>query len=105
MLNPGWQTSLHYHNEKEETFLVVCGSLEVDLINPAIWTDHPTLVDTWRWTVGDSLTVPPMILAHRFRYLSGDVRIVEASTFHSDDDVVRLEPSCRVAYPAPALWS
>jgi D-lyxose ketol-isomerase len=41
---------------------------------------------------GDSVTLEPGV-AHRFRAATTVARVVEASTMHNDDDVVRLEPS------------
>jgi uncharacterized cupin superfamily protein len=84
---------LHYHRKKEETFLVVSGEVDLDTISPWSWGKDKSYLQSRRCVVGDFFTIAPKVLAHRFQHVSGDVRIVEASTFHSDDDVVRLEPS------------
>jgi len=80
-LNPGFQSSLHMHPIKDETFLVVdgCCDLEVD---GAIRRMVPT----------SSHHLMPGV-PHRFWAVNGPCTIVEASTPHSDDDVVRLEES------------
>lgn len=78
------QSSLHYHKVKHETFFVYAGKVKLELTGGNVSTFsflHP----------GDSWTVPPG-RAHRFIGLE-DSTIIEFSTHHSDDDVVRLEPS------------
>jgi len=82
-LRHGAQSSLHYHRLKRETFLVMYGVVELQAEQRGVWL-------TLR--VGDSITLEPGV-AHRFRAATTVARVVEASTTHSDDDVVRLEPS------------
>lgn len=80
-LNPGFQCSLHYHNNKDETFYVLNGfvMLNVDGIN------H-------RLGAGDYCRIKPGSL-HRFKAVDGPASMLESSTFHDDADVVRLEDS------------
>ena len=83
-ISPGYQCSLHYHPVKNETFLCLAGpvQLQVGEVEGML-------------TAGDSIT----ILAgtpHRFAYVYDDDGmgvLIEFSSTHSDDDVVRLEPS------------
>jgi quercetin dioxygenase-like cupin family protein len=83
-LRQGWQCSLHYHPVKAETFYLLSGRVRFEL-GQGVFELNP----------GESITVEPRV-AHRFAGLEDSV-IVEFSTFHSDDDVVRLEPSCEIA--------
>lgn len=88
MLRRGFQSSLHFHRIKRETFLVVAGRVEVELAGGS----------TVALTAGNHITLVPGV-AHRFRALSAAALVVEASTFHDDADVVRLEESRAIAKP------
>ena len=82
-IQSGFQCSLHYHPIKKETFLCVDEGILVE-VN-----------DTYRvLKEGDTCTVDPNT-KHRFSYNGGlsSARLMEISSHHSDDDVVRLEPS------------
>lgn len=85
ILQPGYECSLHYHNLKDETFYVVSGGimLTVNGINHRLGPG-----DFYRLYPGDT---------HKFRSLDAGVAVfIECSTFHSDDDVVRLMPAGRL---------
>ena len=85
-LYPGWQCSLHRHKLKDETFLVLSGTCQIELggmeremgplerahVLPGVW--------------------------HRFRNEkgSGFCEILEVSTHHDDTDVERLEESRKI---------
>lgn len=83
-LNLGYQSSLHYHPRKDETFLVIfgCCDLEVD-------------GETRRMVQGDSQRLLPGV-PHRFRAINDVCTIVEVSTPHSDSDVIRIAESRRI---------
>ena len=89
-INAGWQCSLHYHPIKKETFIVLDGgiNLELGLIgNPTYGTTNTYLV------AGESWTLEPNT-PHRFSsYTDQPAVVLEISSTHSDDDVVRLEES------------
>ena len=83
-LEPGRQCSLHYHEKKKETFLVESGFVQLEH-NGEIFLLAP----------GMQRTILPGEV-HRFSADESDPTvkvILEVSTFHSDEDVVRLEPS------------
>ena len=93
-LRAGVQSSLHYHYVKRETFLVVAGEVELYL-RVRLW--NYLVVETISETLmtlrqGDSITIAPLV-AHRFRALTPEATVVEASTPHDDADVYRLEES------------
>jgi mannose-6-phosphate isomerase-like protein (cupin superfamily) len=86
-LQPGFACSLHYHKVKKETFIVQSGCCDLQI------SDGKT-----RMVLGDQATIGPGIY-HRFSLGSWETEpcvIYEVSTFHSDDDVVRLEESKRL---------
>lgn len=80
-LDAGQQCSLHYHPIKTETFIILEGQLLVQLASRSEAK-----------AAGDSVLVPAGT-PHRFAGAYGPALLLEVSTFHSDDDVVRLEPS------------
>ena len=80
-LRVGHKASLHYHKEKHETFTVLAGL--------AIITSNGT---TRVYSKGESVCIEPMI-PHTFEAYQFPAYILETSTLHSDDDVVRIEVS------------
>lgn len=84
-LLPGFQSSLHFHAVKDETFYVVDGTVML-------------LVDgiMKRLEVGDHYRVKAGT-PHRFHCTGGvPATFIECSTFHDDEDVVRLMPSQKI---------
>lgn len=84
-LEPGYVSSLHYHNKKDETFLCVEGVVGVEIGGQI----RVLMAMGGSW---DSLRVMPRT-PHRFWAIGGPARLVEFSTHHSDGDVERLEES------------
>lgn len=89
-LTHGHQGSLHYHPVKAETFCCIKGTVKVELMPEGPEGKITKLVLSG--VVRDSLQIPPGV-PHRFAAVFGDAVLVEFSTPHSDDDVVRLEES------------
>lgn len=85
VIAPGKKCSLHYHNEKKETFYVEHGWVLLETADIRGNRISETLMP------GDSRTIPSRTL-HRFSSKLG-ATILEISTHHEDSDVVRLEPS------------
>jgi len=84
-INEGHKLSLKYHQEKEETILVISGELELTI------SGHARLgMSTLRLSEGDTFHVTPGTI-HRFSATLGtNVVLAEVSTNYLDD-VVRLE--------------
>ena len=80
LLKKGYQSSLHYHLEKDETFYV-------DKSKVLLGLDREKII----MNPGDSQRILPKHM-HRFSGLEESI-IYEFSTHHNDDDVVRLEES------------
>lgn len=85
----GFTGSLHYHRDKDETFYVMEGIVEVEF-GPS--TDE--LVHSVLFT-GEVLRLPHGTW-HRVSAAYGDAKLIEFSTHHDDDDVVRYESSRRL---------
>jgi len=84
-INEGHKLSLQYHEEKEETILVISGELEITV------SDHGRRgVSVLKLSEGETYHVTPGTI-HRFSATLGtNVVLAEVSTNHLDD-VVRLE--------------
>jgi len=86
-LFPGRFSSLHRHNVKDETFLVLEGEV---LFESQI--DEPEMQVTQLLTKGMFVRVWPGTW-HRFRALNAAAAVAEFSTHHDDADTYRQEPS------------
>ena len=82
VINPGCETSMHLHLEKEETFLVVAGELLVRYIKDK---------EEESYIVGEdeAFTVSPGF-PHALVALEKQVKLVEASTPSYDTDSIRI---------------
>lgn len=84
-MRSGARGSLHYHVEKDETFLVVEGRVRLEIVEDRVHRFHEL-------GLGDFLRIPPLT-AHRFEALTERALVVESSTHHEDGDTRRLEAS------------
>lgn len=83
-------SSKHYHPNKDETFIVLAGKVLLELYYEG-WACEPTIKGAL--CRGQSIRILPGV-AHRFQLADiGCACILEVSTPHSDDDVVKIEPS------------
>jgi mannose-6-phosphate isomerase-like protein (cupin superfamily) len=88
---PGMRSSLHYHPVKKETFVLESGVVHVELDLPKeslVLMESPTV---------EIVTIEPG-RPHRFWTPKGCQKpgtLLEVSTRHSDEDVVRIESSGR----------
>ncbi len=73
----GEYCSLHYHEDKSETFVIIKGIVELR-VGDQIWTLHPE----------DSVTIHPYE-RHQFRGVVDSI-IAEASTHHKETDSIRV---------------
>lgn len=83
----GKQCSWHFHPIKDETFYIETGQFLVFLG----WGDDLALAEERVLKVGDCLHIPPG-LRHRMRAVAlGSSSILEFSSFHWEEDSIRLE--------------
>lgn len=94
-LQPEWQSSLHYHKKKQETFLVVSGRVKLEVMSGFQAPDQETRIRTIYLKPYQHHTLAPYT-PHRFTAVDGPATIVEASSFHDDEDVFRLEESRKI---------
>ncbi len=87
VLKEGFQCSLHSHVQKCETFCTLAGKVYLE------YGSELAQLQSVVHEQGDSMQMLPGTW-HRFHAMSaGGAVILEISTFHSDDDVLRLAPS------------
>lgn len=79
--------SLHYHKTKHETFHVLVGPLQVEVRHIPYGENDGMF---YGLKEGDTIELPPGT-AHRVTAGEYGATIVEFSTPHLDDDVVRIE--------------
>tara|TARA_B100002019_G_C21196654_1_gene561786 strand:+ start:275 stop:679 length:405 start_codon:yes stop_codon:yes gene_type:complete len=83
-INQGYNTSLHFHLQKHETFYITKGQLQVDLICTIDGVKMTRILNK-----GDVLEIdvgqPHQLIAY-----DGDVEFIEISTFHRDSDSLRI---------------
>lgn len=91
-LQPGFQSSLHYHKKKQESFLVVSGRVKLEILQHFTIPDTTPRIKTMYLKPYQHHTLAPWT-PHRFTAVDGPATIVEASSFHDDEDVFRLEDS------------
>ena len=92
-LKQGFQCSLHYHKNKDETFYILKGEVEMDLQdNPEIPIDQ---IKVKVFKQGEQIRLKPNT-PHRFRSLTPTSKILEISTHHEDDDSYRKIPSGKI---------
>lgn len=81
-MKSGGATSMHFHVKKHETLLVTNGTLTFSYI----WNKETTVI---KLEEGEAFCVPPGFV-HKLSAEDGDVSIVEASTYDSADDSIRI---------------
>ena len=83
-INKGENTSMHYHVKKHETFYVIEGSLQVNLLDTSNGKKETLTLEE-----GETLEIkrgqPHQLIAH-----NGHVAFIETSTFHKNEDSYRL---------------
>jgi mannose-6-phosphate isomerase-like protein (cupin superfamily) len=95
MLNPGFQSSLHYHEYKIETFLILKGFVNLEISDHEFSVAHPEMKTRNRiMKAGDKITLYPRYY-HRFWSASpsDEAWILEISTHDDPSDSHRLEVS------------
>lgn len=85
-IRSGAATSWHYHKRKDETLYVASGRAQVRL-SPG---DDESQSRVEQLGPGDSLRLYPGVRHRLMAEGDEDLSLFEFSTFHSDDDVVRL---------------
>lgn len=94
VLTGGFQCSLHYHEEKDETFFVVSGEVLMETGSATIGEERAVTSRVMR--AGDYVRIAPYTV-HRFTGMADSSLLVEASSHHREEDSHRLEMSGKVS--------
>ena len=90
---PGFRCSLHYHAEKDETFLVESGRLQLETVAVTSAGDFRGERSHRIYSAGQQVTLPPYT-AHRFQCATDEPCVfLEVSTADRETDSYRLELS------------
>ena len=83
-IKSGHSTSMHFHQKKHETFYILEGALDVEIIDTITTDKYVKTINEGEVLVLDRL------MPHRLVPKGGDVKFVEISTFHEDCDSYRV---------------
>ena len=92
MIGHGKSTSVHYHPVKDEVLYVAQGVLSVQVYSKTCrdGTECARYESELHLQHGEAYRIEPGLI-HRLSAPEGNIKVLEASTFHDDNDVVRLE--------------
>ncbi|MBU1203810.1 MAG: cupin domain-containing protein, partial [Nanoarchaeota archaeon] len=82
-LNKGYQCSLHYHKQKDETFCLLQGRIEIGFLNSP--KAKIKTLSTRIMEQGEQVRIFPRI-PHTFRSLTSTAKLLEISTHHDEKD-------------------
>jgi len=94
-LNKGYQCSLHFHKNKDETFYILEGEILLELSKNKMLNLKDADIEVYYLKEGQQVRICPM-QPHRFRALTDIAKLLEVSTFHSDVDSYRIEKSRKI---------
>ena len=86
-INPGYQTSFHYHKLKDETFVVISGFLNLVLDEETIYL-----------TQGDNggYRLKPNAIHQLANCGASELKVLEISTTHDDSDSYRINSGGKI---------
>jgi N-acetylneuraminate synthase len=83
-INKGCSTSMHFHAKKHESFYILEGDLQIDLIDTSTTETSCELLKT-----GDVFSLG-RLTPHKLIAKNGPVKFIETSTYHEDRDSYRV---------------
>ncbi|MFX0084298.1 MAG: cupin domain-containing protein [Candidatus Hodarchaeota archaeon] len=92
-LNKGYYSSLHCHLKKDETFIIMEGTVGLEILRT--FDETVKSIEYHQMKPGDAYRIKPGTF-HRFNSISDKSKILEVSTHHEDSDTIRLEKSHKV---------
>ena len=83
-IKKGYHSSMHYHEDKHETFYVLEGTLAVEWIDTKEGSVNTSVLGQ------GGVMEMPRNRPHKLIARRGNVKLVEVSTFHRDEDSFRV---------------
>ena len=89
ILNKGFESSWHYHERKDETFVILEGQVSLTYANSKDAAAQTIILD-----MGDKFRLTPRVV-HTFKSLTAKSIVMEVSTT-DDGDNVKLRPARKI---------
>jgi len=86
ILNKGFSSSWHYHKMKDETFIILQGTVELEYAREEFDEAEKKIIVLG---IGDKFRIKPYLI-HKFKSLSKQSIVMEVS-LTDDDDNIKLE--------------
>jgi len=83
-INEGCSTSMHFHANKHESFYILKGKLQIDILDTLTTKIHPKTLHE-----GEVFSLD-RVIPHKLIAKDGPVKFVETSTYHEDSDSYRV---------------
>ena len=83
-IKEGCSTSMHFHVNKHESFYVLEGTLQIDLLNTVNTKTHSKILQQ-----GEVFSMH-RIMPHKLIAKDGSVKFIETSSYHEDSDSYRI---------------
>jgi|TARA_Y100000296_G_scaffold86369_1_gene125896 mannose-6-phosphate isomerase-like protein (cupin superfamily) len=83
-IKEGHSTSMHFHAKKHESFYILEGELNIELIDTETTKKHEISL-----SIGEVFSLD-RLMPHRLKAVVSDVKFIEISTYHEDSDSYRV---------------
>ena len=83
-IQEGCSTSMHFHANKQESFYILKGDLQIDILNTFSAKIHSKILQE-----GEVFSLD-RVIPHKLIAKDGPVKLVETSTYHEDSDSYRV---------------
>jgi mannose-6-phosphate isomerase-like protein (cupin superfamily) len=83
-IKKGHSTSMHFHAEKHESFYILEGQLDIDIIDTETTKKYEVALSQ-----GEVFTLD-RFMPHMLKAVVSDVKFIETSTYHKDSDSYRV---------------
>ena len=83
-IKKGHSTSMHFHAKKHESFYILEGELNIELINTETTKKYEVSL-----SIGEVFSLD-RLMPHRLKAVASDVKFIEISSYHEDSDSYRV---------------
>ena len=83
-IKKGHSTSMHFHAKKHESFYILEGELNIELVDTETTKKHEVSL-----SIGEVFSLDRLML-HRLKAVVSDVKFIEISSYHEDSDSYRV---------------
>lgn len=83
-IKKGYSTSMHFHAKKHESFYVLEGQLDMDIIDTETTKKYEISLSQ-----GEVFSLD-RFMPHMLKAVVSDVKFIETSTYHEDEDSYRV---------------